>query len=64
MQRATVRAASARAGVESRPLWSGVPDDVTDYVFGGLSTNNRNIAIYETLIIDTSVDDHVFPDPD
>ena len=37
-----------------------VPDDVADYVFGALSTNNRNIAIYDNLIIDTSVDDHVF----
>ena len=37
-----------------------VPDDVNEYVFGGLSTNNRNIAIYDDLIIDTSVDDHVF----
>ena len=37
-----------------------VPEDVNDYVFAGLSTNNRNIAIYEELIIDTSVDDHVF----
>jgi hypothetical protein len=26
----------------------------------GLSSNNRNIAIYDSLIIDTSVDDHVF----
>ena len=37
-----------------------VPEDVNDYVFAGLSTNNRNIAIYEDLIVDTSVDDHVF----
>ena len=27
---------------------------------GGLSANNRNVAIYDTLIIDTSIDDHVF----
>ncbi|MCH2253606.1 MAG: PQQ-binding-like beta-propeller repeat protein [Vicinamibacterales bacterium] len=27
---------------------------------GGLAANNRNIAIYDNLIIDTSVDDHVF----
>ena len=26
----------------------------------GLSANNRNVAIYDTLIIDTSIDDHVF----
>ncbi|MEE2635676.1 MAG: PQQ-binding-like beta-propeller repeat protein [Acidobacteriota bacterium] len=37
-----------------------VPSDVNEYVFGGLSTNNRNIAIHGELIIDTSVDDHVF----
>ena len=37
-----------------------VPDDIADYVNGPLSGNNRNIAIYDTLIIDTSVDDHVF----
>ena len=34
-----------------------VPENVGE---GGLVTNNRNIAIYDTLIIDTSVDDHVF----
>ena len=34
-----------------------VPENVGE---GGLVTNNRNIAIYGTLIIDTSVDDHVF----
>ena len=37
-----------------------VPDDIADYVNGPLSGNNRNIAIYDTLIIDTSVDDYVF----
>ncbi len=40
-----------------------VPDDVTDYLvgaFSALSQNNRNVAIYGTSIIDTSVDDHVF----
>ncbi|MEE2792387.1 MAG: PQQ-binding-like beta-propeller repeat protein [Acidobacteriota bacterium] len=34
-----------------------VPDNVGE---AGLATNNRNIAIYGSLIIDTSVDDHVF----
>ena len=34
-----------------------VPENVAD---GGITTNNRNIAIYGTLIIDTSIDDHVF----
>ena len=37
-----------------------VPEDVEDYVFGGLSATNRNLAIHGTYIIDTSVDDHVF----
>ena len=37
-----------------------VPDDIGDYVLAALSTNNRNIAIYDDLIVDTSVDDHVF----
>ena len=34
-----------------------VPDNVGQ---AGLVTNNRNIAIYGSFIIDTSVDDHVF----
>ena len=34
-----------------------VPENVGD---AGLATNNRNIAIYGSLVIDTSVDDHVF----
>ncbi len=37
-----------------------VPDDIAKHVFAGHSTNNRNIAIYDNLIIDTSMDDHVF----
>ena len=37
-----------------------VPEDIEDYVFNNLWQNNRNIAIYGNLIIDTSVDDHVF----
>ena len=36
-----------------------VPEDANKYL-GYLSTNNRNIAIWRNLIIDTSVDDHVF----
>ena len=34
-----------------------VPEDVGD---AGLRTNNRNIAIYDNLIIDTSIDGYVF----
>ena len=37
-----------------------VPDDIGDYVFNTLWQNNRNIAIYGSTIIDTSVDDHIF----
>ena len=36
-----------------------VPDDVGEYLLGALATNNRNIAIYGRLIIDTTVDDHI-----
>ena len=35
------------------------PEDLTDYV-SGLAQINRNIAIYDRLIIDTSADDYVF----
>ena len=44
-------------------LWEHVrevPEDVDEYIFPGLSQNNRNLAIYGTFIIDTSVDDHIF----
>ena len=37
-----------------------VPDDIGEYVFNTLWQNNRNIAIYGSTIIDTSVDDHIF----
>ena len=36
-----------------------VPKDANKYL-GYLSTNTRNIALWSNLIIDTSVDDHVF----
>ena len=36
------------------------PEDVYQAIAGFLSENNRNLAIYQNLIIDTSVDDHVF----
>ena len=39
-----------------RPL----PDDVCDFMLPGVCTTNRNLAIFDTLIIDTSVDDYVF----
>ena len=37
-----------------------IPEDAARLVGGLLASNNRNIAIYDKLIIDTSVDDHVF----
>ena len=36
-----------------------LPDDVASYV-GSLGANNRNLAIYGRLIIDTSYDEHIF----
>ena len=36
------------------------PDDLGDYMIGVLIETNRNIAIHGELIIDTSMDDHVF----
>ena len=36
------------------------PDDLGDYMIGVLIETNRNIAIHGDLIIDTSMDDHVF----
>ena len=36
-----------------------IPDDAGEYLFGALASNNRNIAIYGRLIIDTTVDDHI-----
>ena len=44
-------------------LWEhrrDVPDGIERYLLGTLSHVNRNLAIYDNLIIDTSVDDHVF----
>jgi PQQ-dependent dehydrogenase (methanol/ethanol family) len=37
-----------------------LPDDLDDYIIPMLSRINRNLAIYEGLIIDTSADDYVF----
>ena len=36
------------------------PDDLADYMIGTLIDTNRNVAIHGELIIDTSMDDHVF----
>ena len=38
-----------------------VPDDVCDYLLNpSMCLTNRNVAIYDNLIIDTSIDEHVF----
>ena len=37
-----------------------VPDGIEAYLLGGVAQTNRNLAIYDNLIIDTSIDDHVF----
>ena len=37
-----------------------VPDDVCALLITGLCQTNRNVAIYDNLIIDTSIDDYVF----
>jgi len=37
-----------------------LPDDVDEFLIAVLTEINRNIAIYDNLIIDTSVDDYVF----
>ena len=37
-----------------------LPDDLDDYIIPSLSGINRNIAIYDGLIINTSADDYVF----
>ena len=37
-----------------------VPEGIEAFLLGTVSHVNRNIAIYDNLIIDTSVDDHVF----
>ncbi|MCY3846498.1 MAG: hypothetical protein OXH69_23485, partial [Acidobacteria bacterium] len=36
------------------------PDDLADYMIGSLIDTNRNLAIWDDLIIDTSGDDYVF----
>ena len=44
-------------------LWEyrrSLPADVDEYLIAVLADINRNIAIYDNLIIDTSVDDYVF----
>ena len=35
-------------------------DDLDEYLIAGLTDTNRNVAIYDRLIIDTSTDDHIF----
>ncbi len=50
-------------GASGDLLWEyrrSLPDDVDEYFIGVLAEINRNLAIYDDLIIDTSVDDYVF----
>ena len=37
-----------------------LPDDACERILPGVCTTNRNLAIYENLIIDTSVDEFIF----
>ena len=44
-------------------LWEyrrSLPDDACERILPGVCTTNRNLAIYENLIIDTSVDEFIF----
>ena len=44
-------------------LWEyrrSLPDDACERILPGVCTTNRNLAIFENLIIDTSVDEYVF----
>ena len=50
-------------GVTGDLVWEHrrvVPDDTCEYLLTGMCDTNRNVAIYGNLIIDTSVDEHVF----
>ena len=50
-------------GVSGDLIWEHrrvVPDDTCEYLLTGMCDTNRNVAIYDNLIIDTSVDEHVF----
>ena len=50
-------------GASGDLLWEyrrSLPEDVDEYFIGVLAEINRNLAIYDNLIIDTSVDDYVF----
>ena len=50
-------------GVTGDLIWEHrrvVPDDTCEYLLTGMCDTNRNVAIYGNLIIDTSIDEHVF----
>ena len=50
-------------GASGDLLWEyrrSLPDDVDEFLITVLAEVNRNLAIYDDLIIDTSVDDYVF----
>jgi alcohol dehydrogenase (cytochrome c) len=37
-----------------------IPDDIEEFLLAGLTDTNRNLAIYGSLIIDTSMDGYIF----
>ena len=50
-------------GASGDLLWEyrrSLPEDVDEFLIAVLAEVNRNLAIYDNLIIDTSVDDYVF----
>ncbi len=54
-----IQAIDARTGDLRWEYRRDLPDNIYDFV-GGNGRNNRNLAIYDRLIINTSVDDYVF----
>ena len=58
--RDTIQAINAKTGDLIWEHRRDRPDDLGDYMIGTLIDVNRNIAIHGELIIDTSMDDHIF----
>ena len=58
--RDVIQAIDAATGDLAWEYRRSLPDDVDDFLIASLSETNRNLAIYDNLIIDTSVDDYVF----
>ena len=55
-----IQAIDARSGDLIWEHRRDVPEGIEAFLLGTVSHVNRNIAIYDNLIIDTSIDDHVF----